>query len=358
MSLVLYKIVGAVRLPENVLSGVSKIEHYSVLATSKALPVRDFVHVNGTMKINGRPTHLVSTELAMGFTTALRDVYKIKSIPVPLELRAIEDVKLRPSYTVGENLRFAENVFAPELSKKLDAGANKVMHSTDLADEITPKIVERNPALKNIFNNLSGKTMRTVGGTLLTFGIGIAAVCIVVNEHRNRLTACNLYYYVNDQLRRCVIPTCTCKNVDCTKDCNYCTVALMNKYLPADMKVDNCVDFKDKPGCAKCPSDDYEKLNINDDDTLVNGDVANSSFVRCQKPTFFEALGDIFGGVSSDLMDIVRGSLNGLNWLVQNLPIIIILSVIGIIIIILISVFSKLGNNKDIKLLAPSAIES
>lgn len=343
MALVLHKIVGAIRVEENVVSGVSKIERYSIQATSNALQVREITNLDGVMRMNGKSTQIVATQLAMGFTSALRDVYKLdNTIPRSLELRAIEDVKLRPSYTVGENIRFTENDFTPAVSAKLDAQAKKVMNSTDLADEITPAIVERNPVLKNIFNNLSGKTVRTVGGTLLTIGIGIAAVCVAVNEHRNRLTACMLYYYQSDQLRRCTIITCTCKKVDCTQDCNYCATAILNKYLPADMLVDNCGDYTDSAaGCVKCPSDDYNKANVNDDATLVNDDVANSSFVRCQRPNFFEALTDLFGGVSEDLMNIVKGSLSGISWIVKFIPYIIIIAIIGVVIVILISLFGK-----------------
>lgn len=347
MALVLHKILSAVRTEENILSGISKIERYSAVATSKIINVREFASVKGVMHINGKPVEAVSSQLSMGFTSSLRDVYKIDNIPKSLELRSIEDVKLRPSFTVGENIRFAENRFKPQLSEKLDTEAKKIMSSTDLKDEITPAVVERNPVLKNIFNNLSGKTMRTVGGTLITIGIGIAAVCAVVNEHRNRLTACTLYYYRNNQLRRCTILTCTCKKVACQKDCNYCSPEILKKYLPADMLVDNCGDFKEAAGCAKCPSENYNKVDISDDNTLRQDNIEDSSFVRCQRPDFFEALSDLFGGVSEDLLDIVKGSLNGVSWLVSKLPYIILAAIIGTIIIIIISIFSKFKSSSS-----------
>lgn len=347
MAVVLHKIVSAIRVPDNVLSGVAKIEKYALTATSTSLAVREVVHIDGVMRMNGKPTRLIGNQLAMGFTNSLRDVYKIESIPHSLELRAVEDVKLRPSFDVGENIRFTENKFTPELNPKLDKEAKTLMSSTDLSDEITPKIVERNPALKNIFNNMSGKTMKTVGGALVTIGVGIAAVCVAVNEHRNRLTACMLYYYEKDQLRRCTIATCTCKKISCKKDCNYCTNSILKKFLPADMLVDNCGEFKGTAGCVKCPSDDYNKANLSDDATLVEDSAADSSFVRCQRPNFFETLTDLFGGVSNDLLQIVHQSLNGLSWLVQRLPMIILFIFIGIVAIVAISFIGKLFRDSN-----------
>lgn len=349
MSLVLHKILGAIRIEDHILSGINKIERYALNATSSALIVREILNLNGILHMNGKATHILATQLAMGYTSALHDVYKLdKGIPRSLELRTIEDVKMRPSYIVGENLRFIENELTPELSAKLDKEANKVMTSTNLDDEITPAIVEKNPVLKNIFNRLSGKTIRTMTGTLIKIGIGVAAVCIAVNERRNRLTACMLFYYEKGQLRQCVIETCTCKKVTCTKDCNFCSPDILEKYLPADMLVDNCGDFKDAAGCVKCPSDDYSKLNINDDKTLTADNVANSSFVRCQRPDFFDALSDLFGGVSEDLMSIIKGSLSGISWIVKLLPYVILCSIIGVVIIILISLFGKLKTNRQL----------
>lgn len=347
MSIVLHKIVGAIRSEENILVGISKIERYSESATSKILSVREFTTKNGIIHINGKTTQSVAMELSMGFTSALHDVYKINSIPKSLELRSIEDVKLLPSYKVGENLRFSENILKPELSSKLDVKAKNIMSSRDLSDEITPTVVERNPALKNIFNSLSGKTIRTVGGTVLTIGVGIAAVCTVVNEHRNRLTACMLYYYDNDYLRRCTIATCTCKRVACQKDCNYCTATISQKYLPSDMLQDNCKDFKGVAGCENCPSENYSKTDITNNSTLQSTSTENSSFVRCHRPDFFEALSDLFGGVSEDLMDIVRGSLNGISWFIQKLPYIILIAITGTIIIIIISIFTKINPHRN-----------
>lgn len=356
MTLVLHKIVNAIRIEDQVVAGIAKIERYSVTATSSALAIREIVNIDGVLRMNGRATREIATELAMGFTSTLRDVYRIDTIPRSLELRAIEDVKLRPSYMVGENLRFVENKFKPELNSKLDNEAKRIMNSTDLKDELTPAIVERNPVLQNICNRLSGKTVKTVGGAVITIGVGIAAVCVAVNEHRNRLTACMLYYYDNNQLRRCTVVTCTCKQVDCAKNCNYCTTDVLRKYLPADMLVDNCADFTGAAGCVNCPSDSYLKTDINDDATLKQDDVAESSFVRCQKPDFFEALSDLFGGVSEDLMDIVKGSLNGVSWLVQLLPYIILVAVIGIVIVILISIFGKFKSQPTLQLLPAESL--
>lgn len=348
MSLALHRIVSAIRVEENVVAGVAKIEKYGLNATSSALAVREVVKLDGVMTMNGKATRFIGTQLAMGFTSSLRDVYKLDNIPRSLELRTIEDVKLRPSYSVGEHIRFTENKFKPEISSKLDKEAKRVMSSTDLADEITPAIVERNPVLKRIFDKMSGKKMRTFAGTVLTVGVGIAAVCVAVNEHRNRLTACMLYFYQNNQLQRCAIATCTCKKVDCTKACNYCPPNILAKYLPADMLVDNCGDYTgSSAGCIKCPSDDYNKANVSDDATLAPEDVSKSSFVRCQRPDFFEALTDMFGGVSEDLLDIVKGSLGGISWIVKFLPYIILVTIVGIAIIILISIFGKLNNKKS-----------
>lgn len=347
MSLILHKIVSAVRVETHATSAVVKLEKYAVDATSSSLKVREIVNFNGSMTINGRPTKLVARELSMGYTHALKDVYKIENVPRSLELRSIEDVKLSPSFDVGENIRFTENDFTPALNKKLEREGKKVMNSTDLADEITPSVVERNPALKNIFNNLSGKTVRTVGGTILKIGLGIAAVCLIVNEHRNRLTGCYLYFYYKNQLKRCIIPQCTCKKIDCKKDCVNCTADLMKKYLPNDMMVDNCADFKGGAGCSQCPSDTYTKTDITDDSTLVKDDVDNVSFVRCQRPNFFEALTDIFGGISEELIDIVDKSLNAVSWIVRKLPIILLFAFIGFIIIILISIFGKFKSNSN-----------
>lgn len=348
MKLALHKIVGAIRAEEHILSGISKIEKYSLEATSNILSVREISKINGVMHMNGTATHIISSQLSMGFTSALRDIYKIDNIPHTLELRTLQDVKLKPSYIVGENIRFVENKLKPQLSSKLDSEAGKIMSSKNPSDKITPNVVERNPALKNIFNSLSGKTVKTVGGTLLTVGIGIAAVCAVVNEHRNRLTACMLYYYSNSQLRRCVIATCTCKQVACTKDCNYCTTDVLSKYLPTDMLKDNCKDFSGSAGCVNCPSDNYNKLNISNDNSLTSSDNINeSSFVRCHRPDFFEALSDLVGGVNESLLDIVKGSLNGISWIIEKLPYIILFVIFGIVIAIIISIVKRFGGGKS-----------
>lgn len=347
MSLVLHKIVAAIRVEENVISGISKIERYSLAATSSILTTREITNVDGVIRMNGKATQQLSHDLSMGFTSALKDIYKIDNIPKSLELRSLEDIKALPSYEVGQNIRYVDQKLKPELSSKLDSKTLKLMESTNLNDKITPSVVERNPVLKNIFNKMSGKTMKTVGGTLLTIGVGTGAICTVVNEHRNRLTACMLYYYDNNQLRRCAIATCTCKAVACTKNCNYCKPSILKKYLPDDMLHDNCGDFKgSSAGCVKCPSDNYNKANIFDDSTLHETSVSDSSFVRCQKPDFFEALSDLFGGASEDLLDIIRGSLNGISSLVKYLPYIIIAAIIGTLIIIIISIFGKFTANR------------
>lgn len=342
MRLVLYKIIGAIRREEDVVHAISKIDSYTREATSSILPLRQITHVDGIAHMNGKATHILSSELAMGFTSSLRDIYNIENIPLSLELRTIDDVKLRPSYIVGENIRFSENRLTPELSSKLDDEAKKIMNSTNPNDKLTPEIVERNPALKNISEKLSGKSVRTVGGTLITIGVGIAAVCLAVNEHRNRLTACMLYYYdATNVLRRCVIATCTCKAVACSSNCNYCTNDVLQKYLPADMLQNNCEGFTGTADCRNCPSSNYMKANINDDSTLAQDDKSKSSFVRCQKPNFYEALSDLFGGVSDDLLDIVKNSLNGISWLIQKLPLIILCVFIGFILIIIISIIKR-----------------
>ena len=346
MSLVLHKVISAIRVEENIVSGISKIEKYSFEATSSILPVREINNIDGVMKINNKSTSLISQELSMGFTNALKDVYKIDNIPKALELRTIEDVKNKPSFAVGENMRFTKEKFTPALSAKLDPSTKKIMESVDPDVKITPEAVERNPALKGIFDKMSGKTFKTVTGVLVSIGVGTLAVCAAVNEHRNRLTACMLYYYNQGQLVGCVIPTCTCKPVDCTSKCNNCSLEIQQKYLPVDMLKNNCNDFKGV-GCSQCPSDAYNKANLSNDSTLTTDDISDYHFVKCQRPNFFEALTDLFGGVSEDLMNIVKGGLSGIGWLIQKLPYIILFSVIGIIIIIIISIFSKFaGNNK------------
>lgn len=348
MTLVLHKIVSAVRTSDNIVSGVAKIAEYGELVTSKTLTVRQFKYLDGAMKINGKSVQTVASELSMGFSSVLKDVYEIDTIPKALELRSIEDVKLLPSYAVGENLRFSENTLKPPLLDKLDSEAKRVMSSRDIKDELTPAIVERNPVLKNIAEKMSGKKVKTLVGTVVTFGIGIAAFCIVVNDYRIRLTACNLYYYVNGQLRRCAIATCTCKKVACTKDCNYCDEAVLKRYLPADMLVDNCVGFTGSADCVKCPSENFNKTDIADDKTLAKQDNAEqSSFVRCQKPDFFDAMSDLFGTTSQDLLDIVHSSLSGVSWIIQKLPYIILAAVVFIIIIIIISIFTKFNPGRN-----------
>lgn len=353
MSLVLHKVLSAIRVEENVASGISKIERYSLDATSSVLPVREINKVDGIMRINNKSTTIIAEQLSMGFTTVLRDVYKIDNIPKALELRTIEDIKMKPSYAVGENARFTTEKLMPEMSAKLDKDTNKVMSSTDPDVKLTPEAVERNPVLKNIFNKISGKTLKTAGGALITIGLGTVAICAAVNEHRNRLTACTLYYYDGDQLRSCVVPTCTCKPVACTSNCNYCGQELLEKYLPADMLKDNCGGFSGV-GCAQCPSESYNKANISDDSTLTNNNTTDTSFVKCQRPTFFDALTDLFGGVSEDLLGIVKDSLGGVSWIIQKLPYIILFFVVGILIIIIISIFNKFaGDNKTSSSKAP-----
>lgn len=347
MTLVLHKILSAIKSEENVLAGISKIERYSELATSKIISLREFANIDGVMHINGKKIENVSLRLSMGYTDALHDVYKIDNIPKSLELRSIEDIKSLPSYIVGKNVKFSQDILKPQLLEKLDPEAKRIMSSTNLSEEITPAIVERNPVLRNIFTNLSGKTVRVVGGALLTFGIGTAAVCALVNEHRNRLTACMLYYYSNNQLRRCAVITCTCKKIACKKDCNYCSTEILQKYLPSDMLKDNCDGFKEAAGCVKCPSENYHKTNLLDDLTLVQDKVSDSSFIRCQRPDFFEVLSDLFGGVSEDLLDIVKGSLKGISWFIQKLPYIILAAIIGTIIIIIISLFNRFVKRKN-----------
>lgn len=346
----------AIKSPTHSASGTRKIADYAHEAEAGSLKVRPMVldTKTGHMSVNGKPTHVVSEQLKMGYTTALKDVYDIDNVPKTLEHRSVEDVKFHPSYSVGENMRFKDEKFQPQMEPKLNKEGKKVMKSTDLTEEITPRVVEQNPPLKNIFMNLSGKTMRSVGGTLLKFGIGIAAVCVVVNEHRNRLTACMLYYHEKKQLRRCTIASCTCKSVECKKDCDYCTDVIMKKYLPNDMlSTDNCIGFKGT-GCAQCPSEAFSKANIEDDETLQKEDPDEAVFVRCQKPDFFEALGDIFGGTSEQLLEIVNGSLAAINWLIAKLPYIILFGIIVVVIIILISILGKFkSSSPQYTVLAP-----
>lgn len=352
MSLSLHRIVGAFHTEANIVSGISKLEKYSLIDSSKALSVREITKSNNVFKINGRDTLTLSNELAMGYTRVLRDIYYIdNNIPRALELRAIEDVKQLPSYVVGENLRFIEEKLKPELATKLTSKTKTIMSSTNLNDKITEEIVEKNPALKNIFSNLSGKTVKTLTGTVVTFGLGITAVCAIINEHRNRLTACMLYYYQNNQLKRCVIATCTCKQIACNQNCNYCSPDTISKYLPDDMRIDNCTGANklDSSGgglCAKCPSLNYNRSSFNDESTLVHIPVSQSSFVRCQRPDFYETLSDLFGGVSEDLLSIIKDSLGGFSWFVQKIPLIIFIAVIVTIIIIVFNILSKFYNNK------------
>ena len=347
MSLVLHKVISAIRVEDNIISGISKIEKYSLEATSSILPVREINNINGIIKINNKTTSLIAQELSMGFTNVLKDIYKIDNIPKALELRTIQDVKNTPSFLVGENIRFTKEKFTPELYSKLDSDTKKIMESTDPDVKITPEAVERNPTLKSIFDKMSGKTFKTVTGVLVTLGLGTVAVCAAVNEHRNRLTGCMLYYYNNEgQLTGCVIPTCTCKPINCKSNCNNCSLEIQQKYLPTDMLKNNCIDFKGV-GCSQCPSENYNKANISNEASLTKDDKSDYNFVKCQRPDFFEALTDLFGGVSEDLMNIVKGGLSGVSWIIQKLPYIILFSVIGIIIIIIISIFSKFaGHNK------------
>lgn len=344
MPLVLHKIVRAIKSEEHTISGIAKLEQYGLDATSNSLRVRELKNIDGIMHLNGRTTEAIAEDLAMGFTSALRDVYHIDAIPRSLELRTIEDVKLHPSYAVGENLRFASEKLEPELGAKLDAETKRVFGSRDSKEKITPEMVKRNPVLQRIYNKVNGKTLIAVGGTVVSFSLGITAFCLVVNAYREKLTTCMLYYYNDDDdnLRSCTIKSCICKKVDCTENCNYCSVAIMAKYLPADMITDNCSGFKGSEAtCINCPSKNFQSVDISDDETLTADDIRKTSYVRCQKPDFFEAMSALFGGISEDLLEIVKGSLNGISWLVTKLPYILLFFIIGIAIVIIISIFKK-----------------
>lgn len=349
MKLALHKIIGAIRVEENVISGIGKLEKYALDATSSStkLAIREVKKIENVMHINGKATHVVASQLAMGFTTALHDVYKLDSIPRSLELRAIEDVKLKSSFKVGEHIQFSEKKFTPELSAKVDNEAKKVLSSTDIGEKLTPEIVERNPALNNIFKNVKGKTVKAVGGVVVTIGLTTAAFCIAVNEHRIRLTGCMMSYYDENKIfRQCVIPTCTCRKIQCTKNCNYCDTDLMRKYLPQDMLINNCGDFKESAGCVNCPSENYQKkFNIDDDNTLQATNNQQEIFIRCQQPTFFDAFSDLFGGISESLLNIVKDSVGGVSWIIKNLPTIIIFTIGAIIIGVFISLILKFGGN-------------
>lgn len=342
--MLLYKILSAVRKELEIVEGTQKISRYADLAVGTVLPVRQMVNEASGVHINGRPTLVVSRELAMGFSNALRDVYQIENIPRSLELRALNDVKNLPSLKIGDQIRFTETSFVPELDKKIDTNAKKIMSSTDPETKLTVDVVEKNPALKAIFDKMNNKTFRTVGGWVVVIGLGTAAGVLAVNEHRNRLTACLLYYYVKGSLTSCVIPTCTCKPTACTSKCNYCSEALMN-LLPDDMKVDNCEGFKGT-GCVNCPSEAFNPTNISNDSSL-DANKNDQYFVRCFRPTFYEALTDLWGGASEDLINIVKGALQTANWLVNALPIIFIIAVVIIVIVVILSIISKFSSSSQ-----------
>lgn len=341
--MLLYKVISAIRAESHITEGITKLEKYSHEAVSVSLETRRMIEIEGVMTINGKATHVVSRELSMGFTSALRDVYNIRDIPRPLELKTVNEVKELPSFRVGEHIRFTEERLEPQLAVKLDNNTKEIMKSAHPDVKLTPEMAERNPVLKNIFSKMSGKTFTTFGGWTVAIGLGIASAVTVVNEHRSRMTACMLYYYEYGQLRRCVIPTCTCKPVACTKKCNFCDEAQM-KLLPQDMQVDNCGGFKGV-GCMNCPSASYLKTNINEDNTLV-ATSDDSRFIRCHQPTFYEALTDIWGGVNEDILDIVKSSLSGVGWLVGKLPMIILIAICIIIAVIIISIITKILPNR------------
>lgn len=315
----------------------------------KALQPREIKQFNNKTLINGHEVHNVSLELKKGYLHNLENVYNVKSVPKPLELRTLSDIENLPSYHYGQNERFTNNL-SDSIKEKSPKGS---LDHLGKDSDITMKDLEKSPALKNTCEFLQGRSVRTFSGILLTFG-GLASVLLILNEHRKELHACLAYTYDKGAVQVCKIATCTCINGEInTFDNKYklCSPNFMD-LLPDDMKNPKNCDGNKGLNCKNCPSqtfrDKYGSDAINKDD-LNEYSQLDKVYIECRSPSIWDALGDITHGVSEAVLDVVKNASSAVGWFIKNLPTILGVGalVFGVLILVWFVRFLGFGNNKS-----------
>lgn len=337
----------------HILSAVKSVDHVAA-ASAKLLSFTSTLHLSSINpielkprtiefqgeipRINNENLSVVARDLSMGYTDALRHIYNVSNVPAILKSRYISLIDKYPSFKVGEHERFTNNVFKPQLEKTLNQKAKNILNSK--TENLTIEVVNENPSLKNLTEKMKSRKFKSFTGSIIAIGATIGLVIAAINNHRNRLTACQYWYHKNGNLTCCVIQSCTCKSIACTKECNYCETSILNK-LPNAMQTAKCPSHF--VGCVNCPSNDFLKATFEKDKLVAE---ENDGFIRCQEPTLFDAFSDLFGNATEELMEIVAHSLKGVGWFMSKLPYIIGISVVVFIIIIIVSVIGKFSKQK------------
>ena len=328
--------------------GVERLEQYSKVESALALPVRDLRITNKTATIGGDSVLDVSRNLRLGYVDFLKKVYKVDELPRPLITRAEADVKNLSSFSIGNNERLTTE-FKSRVREKMN---KRTFNELNTADSVlTEKAVRENPVLNDICESMKNKKFITITGTELIVGaVGTVFVIAVINEHLAKMRGCYAYYMGNDQvLKNCKIQTCSCDgkgglNQQCGTLCDFCTSDLLDK-LPDSMKrVDNCKDTT-KP-CVQCPSADFnvtETPDLDQEQQLAVVQPRDQIFIRCNNPSVWDAISDIFGNAGDNLINIVDGAANAISWFLRNLPKILIYGGILFLLAILFGFTSKIS---------------
>lgn len=323
------KLLGESRLA---IEGATKLEKYGRDVVSAGIHDLKVVN-NEKVLLGGEHVLDISRDLRLGNLEAVKRVYKLNEVPVPLGVRLTEDVKVLPSFAVGESERIGVK-FKDRIREKLPAKTFEELSSKEGVLKV--EHVEQNPVLKDIIEDMKKKERDSTTGNnirnILLAGGSIAAAVAVINARRAQNRGCFAYYYDdNGKLSSCRVETASCDgkgsfNTSCggkQHPCNNCTGDILER-IPAAMKLlDNCIGRADGQACYNCPPPNQVSADTPDisdsDDAFDRNTVGDTIYFKCNDPSILDTIGDIFGQAGSDLIDLVDSSLQGSSWIFRNL---------------------------------------
>lgn len=298
------------------------VEHISHLGAP--LKVREMTKISNLTLINNKEVHEVAHVLKKGYMNEIKNVYEIKttSIPKDLEIKITSDIKGLPAFEFGKyekgTTQISEGIKNKSPKKSLDH-----LHQDR---DITMTDVNKSPALKSVLEYMRSKQFRTFMKEVIIVGATTLAALTLLNAHRKTMSACLVYYYENNNLKNCRLLSCSCADGQMNDHGNRfpnCTSKILD-LLPDDMKQTNQCAGTSGTTCVNCPSQTFRDMfgaGVTDMDKDSKQD---QIYVNCQKPSVFDAMGDILHHVTDTVAQVINGAANAASWLASHLPTILI----------------------------------
>lgn len=316
----LYRLVGAAIKESEFAKLATKFEKYG--ESIKVSTLTKFSGIGSNLRFGEKLAVDVERGLKTGRFDVVKDIYQIEGSVNPQITQILaNEVKHLPSYKIGQ-VEIGVEKMLPTIKD------SKFVSST--APELTEDAVKSSNKMSAVVDFLKGKRFKSLSAGTITLGVTAAAVIIVINQHREKMSGCFRYSVdANGEMKSCKIILCSCKD----GQINTSAAELCTTYNP-DMNGGKCEETTGY-ACVNCPPEKVlndERASI-DDENMLNGD--ETYFYKCNTPSIMDAVGDIVGEGVDRVVKVVNSTVDGatgaLNTLLASLKYVIMAVAVAIV---------------------------